>query len=598
MDNATLAIGIDLGTTNSLIAVWQDGAAQLIPNKFGEYLTPSIISMDENKQILVGKPAAARKTSHPDKTAALFKRAMGSNTHWHLGEESFNAPELSSLVLRSLKEDAEDYLQQPIKDVVISVPAYFSDEQRKHTRLAAELAGLNAVRLINEPTAAAMAYGLHTQQNSRSLVFDLGGGTFDVTVLEYATPIIEVHASAGDNYLGGEDFTHLLLDEVLKRWNLDKSALTDSDLAALYACVEAAKCASGSPLRMSWLYQERALKSTFYDDELEALWLPLLNRLRTPIEQALRDSRLKPEQIDSLVLVGGASQMPLVQRIAVRLFGKLPYQSYDPSTIVALGAATQAACRLRHEDVEEVILTDICPYSLGVEVNRQGVPGIFSPIIERNTTVPVSKVETYSTMHPEQDSICVRVYQGESHKVKNNILIDSFDVMLKPNGHIQAIDIRFSYDINGLLEVDVLLEDGKSESRIISHNATSLTTQQIDASRERLQALKIYPRDMLINRTFKAQLEEQWSRALGDEREMLGEIITDFDAPCCLMICSASMTCAVAPANIWVLTSRKRRNGAFTAPVQKKWKNRFNAQTINAIKPTIFMIFITPPDSA
>ncbi|HAF2228247.1 TPA: molecular chaperone HscC [Salmonella enterica] len=530
MDNATLAIGIDLGTTNSLIAVWQDGAAQLIPNKFGEYLTPSIISMDENKQILVGKPAAARKTSHPDKTAALFKRAMGSNTHWHLGEESFNAPELSSLVLRSLKEDAEDYLQQPIKDVVISVPAYFSDEQRKHTRLAAELAGLNAVRLINEPTAAAMAYGLHTQQNSRSLVFDLGGGTFDVTVLEYATPIIEVHASAGDNYLGGEDFTHLLLDEVLKRWNLDKSALTDSDLAALYACVEAAKCASGSPLRMSWLYQERALESTFYDDELEALWLPLLNRLRTPIEQALRDSRLKPEQIDSLVLVGGASQMPLVQRIAVRLFGKLPYQSYDPSTIVALGAATQAACSLRHEDVEEVILTDICPYSLGVEVNRQGVPGIFSPIIERNTTVPVSKVETYSTMHPEQDSICVRVYQGESHKVKNNILIDSFDVMLKPNGHIQAIDIRFSYDINGLLEVDVLLEDGKSESRIISHNATSLTTQQIDASRERLLALKIYPRDMLINRTFKAQLEEQWSRALGDEREMLGEIITDFDA--------------------------------------------------------------------
>ncbi|EHQ3213985.1 molecular chaperone HscC [Salmonella enterica subsp. enterica serovar Infantis] len=530
MDNATLAIGIDLGTTNSLIAVWQDGAAQLIPNKFGEYLTPSIISMDENKQILVGKPAAARKTSHPDKTAALFKRAMGSNTHWHLGEESFNAPELSSLVLRSLKEDAEDYLQQPIKDVVISVPAYFSDEQRKHTRLAAELAGLNAVRLINEPTAAAMAYGLHTQQNSRSLVFDLGGGTFDVTVLEYATPIIEVHASAGDNYLGGEDFTHLLLDEVLKRWNLDKSALTDSDLAALYACVEAAKCASGSPLRMSWLYQERALESTFYDDELEALWLPLLNRLRTPIEQALRDSRLKPEQIDSLVLVGGASQMPLVQRIAVRLFGKLPYQSYDPSTIVALGAATQAACRLRHEDVEEVILTDICPYSLGVEVNRQGVPGIFSPIIERNTTVPVSKVETYSTMHPEQYSICVRVYQGESHKVKNNILIDSFDVMLKPNGHIQAIDIRFSYDINGLLEVDVLLEDGKSESRIISHNATSLTTQQIDASRERLLALKIYPRDMLINRTFKAQLEEQWSRALGDEREMLGEIITDFDA--------------------------------------------------------------------
>ena len=503
MDNAELAIGIDLGTTNSLIAVWKDGAAQLIPNKFGEYLTPSIISMDENNHILVGKPAVSRRTSHPDKTAALFKRAMGSNTNWRLGSDTFNAPELSSLVLRSLKEDAEEFLQRPIKDVVISVPAYFSDEQRKHTRLAAELAGLNAVRLINEPTAAAMAYGLHTQQNTRSLVFDLGGGTFDVTVLEYATPVIEVHASAGDNFLGGEDFTHMLVDEVLKRADVARTTLNESELAALYACVEAAKCSNQSPL---------------------------LNRLRVPIEQALRDARLKPSQIDSLVLVGGASQMPLVQRIAVRLFGKLPYQSYDPSTIVALGAAIQAACRLRSEDIEEVILTDICPYSLGVEVNRQGVSGIFSPIIERNTTVPVSRVETYSTMHPEQDSITVNVYQGENHKVKNNILVESFDVPLKKTGAYQSIDIRFSYDINGLLEVDVLLEDGSVKSRVINHSPVTLSAQQIEESRTRLSALKIYPRDMLINRTFKAKLEELWARALGDEREEIGRVITDFDA--------------------------------------------------------------------
>ena len=480
MDNAELAIGIDLGTTNSLIAVWKDGAAQLIPNKFGEYLTPSIISMDENNHILVGKPAVSRRTSHPDKTAALFKRAMGSNTNWRLGSDTFNAPELSSLVLRSLKEDAEEFLQRPIKDVVISVPAYFSDEQRKHTRLAAELAGLNAVRLINEPTAAAMAYGLHTQQNTRSLVFDLGGGTFDVTVLEYATPVIEVHASAGDNF--------------------------------------------------RWQYQDETRECEFYENELEDLWLPLLNRLRVPIEQALRDARLKPSQIDSLVLVGGASQMPLVQRIAVRLFGKLPYQSYDPSTIVALGAAIQAACRLRSEDIEEVILTDICPYSLGVEVNRQGVSGIFSPIIERNTTVPVSRVETYSTMHPEQDSITVNVYQGENHKVKNNILVESFDVPLKKTGAYQSIDIRFSYDINGLLEVDVLLEDGSVKSRVINHSPVTLSAQQIEESRTRLSALKIYPRDMLINRTFKAKLEELWARALGDEREEIGRVITDFDA--------------------------------------------------------------------
>lgn len=529
MDNAEFAIGIDLGTTNSLIAVWQNGAAQLIPNKFGEYLTPSIISIDDNNHILVGKPAVSRRTSHPDKTAALFKRAMGSNTSWRLGAESFNAPELSSLVLRSLKEDAEEYLHQPIKDVVISVPAYFSDEQRKHTRLAAELAGLNAVRLINEPTAAAMAYGLHSQQNTRSLVFDLGGGTFDVTVLEYATPIIEVHASAGDNYLGGEDFTHLLVDEALKRAKLAKNVLSQSELATLYARAEAAKCANHAPVKICWQHQGENLECSLYEDELETLWLPLLNRLRVPIEQALRDARLKPEQIDSLVLVGGASQMPLVQRIAVRLFGKLPYQSYDPSTIVALGAAIQAACRLRSEDIEEVILTDICPYSLGVEVCRQGVSGIFSPIIERNTTVPVSKVETYCTMHPDQDYITVSVYQGENHKVKNNILVESFEVPLVKTGENQSIDIRFSYDINGLLEVDVLLENGKTESRVINHSPVTLSPRQIDESRERLSALKIYPRDLLINRTFKAQLEELWSRALGSEREEIGQIITDFD---------------------------------------------------------------------
>ncbi|UGS41475.1 molecular chaperone HscC [Pseudocitrobacter corydidari] len=532
MDNANLAIGIDLGTTNSLIAVWQVGGAQLIPNKFGEYLTPSIISIDENKNILVGKPAKSRRISHPDKTAALFKRAMGSNMSWKLGNETFNAPELSSLVLRSLKEDAEEYLQCSIRDVVISVPAYFSDEQRKHTRLAAELAGLNAVRLINEPTAAAMAYGLHTQQDTRSLVFDLGGGTFDVTVLEYATPVIEVHASAGDNYLGGEDFTQMLVDEAIKRWGLSKSTMPETAQAELYAMAEAAKCRGEIPLTLSWrpTHDRMLLTCEFYEDELEALWLPLLNRLRVPIEQALRDARLKPEQIDSLVLVGGASQMPLVQRIAVRLFGKLPYQNYDPSTIVALGAAIQAACRLRCEDVEEVILTDICPYSLGVEVCHQGVNGIFSPIIERNTTVPVSRVETYFTTHPNQESIRINVYQGENHKVKNNILIESFDVPLKKTGTYQSIDIRFSYDINGLLEVDVLPEDGEAASRIITQSPVALTQQQIDASRARLQGLKIYPRDLLINRTFKATLEERWSRSLGEERENLGRIITDFDA--------------------------------------------------------------------
>ena len=215
-------IGIDLGTTNSLICVWQDGKPILIPNSIGEVVTPSVVSLDEDGSILVGHAALSRLTTHPNRSAAAFKRFLGSNKVYELGDQKFNPTELSAIVLKSLKADAEAFLKQEIRDVVISVPAYFNDEQRKQTRFAAELAGLNAVRLINEPTAAAMAYGLHEEQSGNTLVFDLGGGTFDVTVLEYSMPIIEVHATAGDNYLGGEDFTHDIVKACLKEWKLNQ----------------------------------------------------------------------------------------------------------------------------------------------------------------------------------------------------------------------------------------------------------------------------------------------------------------------------------------------------------------------------------------
>ncbi|GKX53404.1 molecular chaperone HscC [Budvicia aquatica] len=526
------AIGIDLGTTNSLISLWKDGKPHLIPNSLGEFLTPSVISLDEDGSVLIGRPALSRMTTHPEKTAALFKRYMGTNKQFKLGTKSFSAPELSALVLKSLKADAEALIGHPVSDVVISVPAYFSDEQRKQTRFAAELAGLNAVRLINEPTAAAMAYGLHTQEFGRTLVFDLGGGTFDVTVLEYALPLIEVHSSAGDNYLGGEDFTRALVKACLSEWKLAESDITPEALARLSDTAEQIKCQlTTQELTLSWNWQDQEYNFTFDEKTAEKFWLPLLNRLRAPIEQALSDARLQPQQLDNLVLVGGASRLGVIQRMVVRLFGKLPHQHLDASTIVALGASVQAACRLRDENIDEVILTDVCPYSLGIAVNKNNSSGFFSPIIERNTVVPTSRVETFSTGHPEQSHIRVAVYQGESPRVENNILVEEFEVPVKPNGKIQAIDIRFSYDINGLLEVDVnLLDTGESHTKVIDHNPVGLTDAQRQESHERLKSLKIHPRDTMVNRALLARLERAWSQSLGDMRTQIGIWLQEFDA--------------------------------------------------------------------
>ena len=535
MQDATLPrpalLGIDLGTTNSLIAVWQDGQARLIPNALGDVLTPSVISLDEDDTILVGKAARARLTTHPDRSAAAFQRFMGSDKQIELGSRQFSPEELSALVLGSLKQDAEAFLGHPVSEAVISVPAYFSDEQRKRTLFAAELAGLSVTRLINEPTAAAMAYGLHEQKFERTLIFDLGGGTFDVTVLEYALPLIEVHASTGDNFLGGEDFTAALLQACLKAWQLTPSMVDAQGMASLGDALEQLKCKLGEGTQhLSWRHADKTFEWSLDEAAAVKIWEPLLGRLRAPIEQALRDARLKPRDLDSLVLVGGATRMPAVQQMVATLFGRLPYRHLDPDTLVALGAATQAACKARDGAVEELILTDVCPYTLGIETMRgKGIEGAFSPIIERNTIIPTSRVERYYTTHPRQEKIRIAVYQGERPWVRDNILIDAFDVTLMPTEHMQQLDVRFSYDINGLLEVDVtLLETGARYSHSIDRSPTGLDEQARQNSHDRLAALKVHPRDALPNRTLLARLERAWMQSLGTERERIAEWLHSF----------------------------------------------------------------------
>lgn len=521
-------LGIDLGTTNSLIAVWRDGRAELIPNALGDVLTPSAVSLDEDGSILVGAAARARLTTHPLRSVAAFKRFMGSDKRFTLGDRQFTPEELSALVLGSLKADAEAYIGVPVSAAVISVPAYFSDEQRKRTVFAAELAGLRVERLINEPTAAAMAYGLHEQQFERTLIFDLGGGTFDVTVLEYALPLIEVHASTGDNFLGGEDFTEALLKACLGDWGLSRSELDGQALASLEDALEQLKrrLAEG-PQTLEWNGRQWPL------DEARAqqIWAPLLARLRQPIEQALRDARLNPRDLDSLVLVGGATRMSVVQQLVATLFGRLPYRHLDPDTIVALGAAAQAACKARDRAIEEIILTDVCPYTLGISSRRSDEqPGAFSPIIERNTVIPASRVQRYYTTHAQQEYIRIEVYQGERPWVRDNIFVDAFEVKLTQTGQVQALDVRFSYDINGLLEVDVTLESGQRHGHVIDRSPTGLSAEARAASQARLASLKIHPRDTLHNRTLLARLERAWMQTLGTEREQIGQWLDEFQS--------------------------------------------------------------------
>ncbi|WP_420231330.1 Hsp70 family protein [Pseudomonas sp. ABY48] len=537
MQDATIPhpalLGIDLGTTNSLIAIWQGDRAQLIPNALGEVLTPSVVSLDDDDSILVGKAARARLTTHPERTVAAFKRFIGTEKKFELGGRQFSPEELSALLLGSLKQDAEDWLGHPVSEAVIGVPAYFSDEQRKRTLFAAELAGLSVSRLINEPTAAAMAYGLHEQKFERTLIFDLGGGTFDVTVLEYALPLIEVHASTGDNFLGGEDFSAALLQTCLQDWQIPLQQISGQSLARLSDTVEQVKRElMHGPQQLSWNHAGRQYEWTLDESRALKIWEPLLARLRAPIEQALRDARLNPQDLDSLVLVGGATRMSVVQQMAATLFGRLPYRHLDPDIIVALGAATQAACKARDGAIEELILTDVCPYTLGISTQRGAdISGAFSPIIERNTVIPTSRVQRFYTTHPHQTKIRIAVYQGERPWVRDNILIDIFDIPVSPSEETQALDVRFSYDINGLLEVDVnLLTSGERHHHCIDRSPTGLDEQSRQDSHNRLAALKIHPRDALPNRTLLARLERAWMQSLGEKRERIADWLDTFTA--------------------------------------------------------------------
>ncbi|RML58580.1 Heat shock protein Hsp70 [Pseudomonas amygdali pv. morsprunorum] len=527
-----MIVGIDLGTTNSLVAVWRDGSSELVTNALGETLTPSVVGLDDDGQILVGKAARERLQTHPEKTTALFKRYMGSAQEIRLGSGTYRPEELSSLVLKSLKADVERAFGEPVTEAVISVPAYFSDAQRKATRIAGELAGLKVEKLINEPTAAALAYGLHQKEGETSfLVFDLGGGTFDISILELFDGVMEVRASAGDNFLGGEDFDRLLVEHFLAL-HRDEQDFPAKELVtpSLRREAERVRKALGQDDRVDFVlrHAEREWRKTITQEQMSDLFAPLLARLRSPIERALRDAKIRVADLNEILLVGGTTRMPLIRKLAAGMFGRFPAMTLNPDEVVAQGAAIQAALKQRDAALEEVVLTDVCPYTLGIETTQYVFngyqPGHYLPIIERNSVVPVSRVRTVNTISDNQDHVLLKIFQGESRLVKDNIALGELNIPVpKAKAGEVELDVRFTYDNNGLLEADVLIQmTGEKHKLVIENNPGVMTPAEIRERLKVLEALKVHPREQQVNTHLTARLERLYQEYLGEARETIG----------------------------------------------------------------------------
>jgi molecular chaperone HscC len=542
-------VGIDLGTTFSLVSILRDGHPAVIPNAIGELLTASAVSVGEDDAILVGAPARARATTHPSHTALAFKRDMGTDKRYMLGKRDFSPQQLSALVLGSLKRDAESFLDTEIEEAVITVPAYFGDAQRQATRDAGTLAGLRVERIINEPTAAALAYGLHQRNRElRIVVLDLGGGTFDVTLLEIIEGVIEIQSSAGDARLGGDDFDLALAEwigarakeahsvdvleidraraRVREAGEMLKKRLSDSEKAGV-ALVDLP--ISGG--------KSKSIEATLTRDQAEEIWTPLLDRMRGPIARALNDAGIRANQIDEVLLVGGSTRMPCVARLAAQTFGKLPLRTLPPDEAVAMGAGVQAALKEGNAAVEDLVVTDVAPFTMGIGVASEAggsrVHGVFSPILERGTVIPTSRVQRYTTLEDGQREIKLEVFQGEHSLCRDNTKLGQYSVKDLPPGPrgAESIDVRFTYDLNGILEVEATVVSTKKKQAFVIERAPGrMTTAQIEKARAEMARLKIDPRETLPNKTALARADALYVELTGEPRAILGSLIAGFRA--------------------------------------------------------------------
>lgn len=538
-------IGIDLGTTNSLCAYFSDDGPILIPNAHNEFLTPSVVGLAEDDSLLVGAAARELRVTQPHWSASCFKRFMGTDKKITLGKSSYSPIELSSIVLKSLKNDASEYLKADVKEAVITVPAYFNDNQRKATKQAGEMAGLKVRRIINEPTAAALTYGFHDREAEKHLlVIDLGGGTFDVTLMEVFEGTLEIISTAGESMLGGEDFTDRIVSTVLQKEgnHLETAELKQPlRVARLRQECESAKrklaLSVESTIRVpdqGGEFSPNCKKFKLTRDTFASVCKPLFERLSKPIGKTMRDGKIDPEQVNDIILVGGSTRMPALQDAVQEMFNRKPQCEFDPDQVVALGAAVQAALIADNHAVNDMVMTDVCPFTLGVEVAKQFGSridgGYFQPVIHRNTTIPVSKEEIFSTISPNQDEVRLRVFQGEARKIDDNL--DLGELLIKdipPGPAGQEIQVRFTYDINGILEVEAIVsETGRRYTLVLTQHAAALSDDEVEEAVERMQNLKFYPRDDLENKKLLLFCERMVGEVSPVDRETLEMAIDVF----------------------------------------------------------------------
>ncbi len=525
-------IGIDLGTTNSLAAVWRDGKSELIPNSYGEYLTPSVVSVDENDEILIGKVAKERLITYPDRTASSFKRYMGTDKTYSLGSHTFRAEDLSSFIIRQLKADAEAYLKEPVTEAVISVPAYFNDNQRSSTKLAGVLAGLTVERIINEPSAAAIASRDEEDSENTFLIFDLGGGTLDVSIVETFENIIEIIAISGDNHLGGDDFNAAIAERFYHTYPELSSVLTTQERNTMLRLTERCKIALSSQSMAGFVYDYhgKQYEMMLNQEQLIECCASLFVRIEKVILHALRDSGKTVDDIDEIVLVGGSSKMPSIQKYLEHLTGRKLISRVSPDYAVAIGAGIVSGIKSRSDGVKDLVLTDICPFSLGVDVwDDAAGKAVFDPIIERNTPLPTSNIHTFCTRRDYQKSIEMSIYQGESLNVENDLLLDKCTIRVpSATAGKNPIKVCFTYDINGILDVEVQPAPGAKPYKKLIVNENALSKVEIEQHLAELREMKLNPDGQDENSLLLARGERLYAENSGQIRNAVAEGLNGF----------------------------------------------------------------------
>ena len=480
-------IGIDLGTTNSVVAVMEGGKPTVIANAEGSRTTPSIVGFSKTGEKLVGQLAKRQAILNPDKTIASIKRHMGEDYKKNIDGKDYTPQEISAMILRKLADDASAYLGEKVTSAVITVPAYFNDAQRQATKDAGKIAGLDVLRIVNEPTAAALAYGMEKDKSEKVLVFDLGGGTFDVSILEIGDGVHEVLSTSGDTHLGGDDFDQKVMDWICEEFKKQEGIDLSGDKQAMQRVKEAAEKAKielssvmetsiSLPFITADANGPKHLELSLTRAKFEDLSRDLLNRCKVPVENALRDAGVSKSDINEVVLVGGSTRIPAVQQLVKEYTGKEPNQSVNPDEVVAVGAAVQAG--VLAGEVKDIVLLDVTPLTLGIET----LGGVMTPLVPRNTTIPVSKSQVFSTAENNQTAVDIHVLQGERPMVADNKSLGMFrlDGIAPAMRGIPQIEVTFDIDANGIVNVKAKDKATNKEQKITITNSSNLSDEDID----------------------------------------------------------------------------------------------------------------------